>query len=86
MLTLNLSVVFIIAIVAFAAAWRWMPAGWLTATTGSISAIIIAFYEATNEQMPALKAALPEEYRPVLVIMFLLLTVAARFRNNGVRP
>ena len=85
MLTLSLSLVFIIAILAFAVAWRWMPAGWLTATTGSISAIIIALYEAANEQMPALKAALPEEYRPVLVILFLVLTVAARFRN-GVRP
>ena len=86
MLTLDLTVVFIIAIVAFAAAWRWMPAGWLTASTGSVSAIIVALYEATNEQMPTLKAALPEEYRPVLVIMFLVLTVAARFRNTGVRP
>ncbi len=86
MLTFDLAVVIIMAIVAFAAAWRWMPAGWLTASTGSISAIIIALYEATNEQMPALKAALPEEYRPVLVIMFLALTVTARFRNRGVRP
>jgi hypothetical protein len=86
MLTLNLAVILIMAIVAFAAAWRWMPAGWLTASTGSASAIIVALYEATNEQMPALKATLPEEYRPVLVIMFLMLTVAARFRNPGVRP
>ena len=86
MLTLHLAVVFIIAIVAFAAAWRWMPAGWLTASTGSISAIIVALYEAMNEQMPALKAALPEEYRSVLVIMFLVLTVAARFRTRGVQP
>ena len=86
MLTLYLAVVVIVAIAAFAAAWRWMPAGWLTATTGSVSAIIVALYETTNEQMPALKAGLPEEYRPVLVIMFLLLTVAARFRNSGVRP
>jgi hypothetical protein len=85
MLTLDLAVVFIIAILAFAAAWRWMPAGWLTASTGSVSAIIVAFYEAANEQMPALKAALPEEYRPLLVIMFLVLTVAARFRSSGVR-
>lgn len=85
MLTLDLAIVFIVAIVAFAAAWRWMPAGWLTASTGSVSAIIIAFHEAANEQMPALKAATPEEYRPVLVIMFLVLTVAARFRNGGVR-
>lgn len=86
MLTLDLAIVFIVAIVAFAAAWRWMPPGWLTASTGSISAIIIALYEATTEQMPALKAALPEEHQPALVIMFLVLTVAARFRNSGVRP
>ena len=86
MLTFHLAFVIIIAIVAFAAAWPWMPAGWLTASTGSVSAIIVALYEATNEQMPALKAALPEEHQPVLVIMFLVLTVAARFRNNGVRP
>ncbi len=86
MLALNLSVIFIIVIVAFTAAWRWMPPGWLTASTGSLSAIIIALYEATNEQMPVLKAALPEEYRPALVIMFLVLTVAARFRTSGVRP
>ena len=86
MFTLDFAVVFIMAIVVFAAAWHWMPPGWLTASTGSVSAIIVALYETTNEQMPALKAALPEEYRPVLVIMFLLLTVAARFRNSGVRP
>lgn len=85
MLTLDLAVVFIIAIVAFAAAWRWMPVGWLTASTGSVSAIIIALYEVSSEQMPALKAALPDEYHPVLAIMFLVLTVAARFRNSGVR-
>lgn len=83
MLTLHLAVVFIIAVVAFTAAWRWMPPGWLTASTGSVSAIIVALYEATNEHMPALKAALPEEYRPVLVIMLLALTVAARFRNKA---
>lgn len=86
MLTLDLAIVFIMAIVAFGAAWRWMPAGWLTASTGSVSAIIIALHEAANEQMPALKAATPEEYRPVLVIMFLVLTVSARFRNRGARP
>ena len=85
MLALNLAIVLIMAIVAFAAAWRWMPPGWLTASTGTVSAIIVAFHEAANEQMPSLKAALPEEHRPVLVIMFLLLTVAARFRNRGVR-
>lgn len=83
MLTLSLSVVVIVALVAFAAAWRWMPAGWLTASTGSVSAIIVALYEATNEQLPALKAALPEEYEPALVIMLLVLTVAARFRNKA---
>lgn len=82
MLTLNLAVVFMLAIVAFAVAWRWMPAGWLTAWTGSISAIIVALYEAMNEQMPALKAALPEDHLPVLVIILLVLTVAARFRNK----
>lgn len=85
MLALNLAVVFIVAIIVFAAAWRWMPPGWLTASTGTVSAIIVAFHEAANEQMPALQAALPEEHRPVLVVMFLLLTVAARFRNKGVR-
>ena len=83
MITLDLAAIFIMAIVAFAAAWRWTPAGWLTASAGSLSAIIIALHEATNEQMPALKAALPEEYRPALVIMFLVLTVAARFRNKA---
>jgi hypothetical protein len=82
MLTLDLAVVFIIVVVAFAAAWRWMPAGWLTASTGSVSAIIVALYEAAAEQMPALEAALPEEYRPVLIILLLVLTVAARFRNR----
>lgn len=86
MLTLNFALAFVVAIAAFAAAWRWMPAGWLTASTGSVSAIIVAAYEVTNEQMPALKAALPEEYRPVLVIVFLLLTVAARFRNRRFQP
>lgn len=85
MLTLDLAIVIVMAFVAFAAAWRWMPSGWLTATTGSVSAIVVALYEATNEQMPALQSALPEEHRPVLVIMFLVLTVAARFRNRGVR-
>jgi hypothetical protein len=82
MLTLDLTIVFIVAIVAFAAAWRWMPAGWLTASTASVSAIIVALHEAANEQLPALKAALPEEYHPVLVILSLVLTVAARFRNK----
>ena len=83
MLTLYLAIVFVTAFAGFAAAWRWMPAGWLTASTGMVSAIIVALYEATNEQMPALKAALPEEYRPVLVILFLVLTVAARFRKKA---
>jgi hypothetical protein len=86
MLTLHLAIVFIIAAVAFTAAWRWMPAGWLTASTGSVSAIIVALYEALNEQMPALNAVLPEEYRSVLVIMILAFTVAARFRTRAVRP
>jgi hypothetical protein len=38
-----------------------------------VLAVVIAVYEATNEQMPALQAAPPEEYRPVLVILFLVL-------------
>jgi hypothetical protein len=34
--------------------------------------------------VPQLKLLMPDQYRPALVIVFLLLTVAARFRNKAI--
>jgi hypothetical protein len=52
--------------------------------TGTTGAIVVAAYEAMGDLMPELKMLMPDEYRPALVIVFLLLTVAARFRNKAV--
>lgn len=84
MLLLNIALILLVILVAFAAAWRWTPAGWLTASTGTVGAIVIAAYEAMGAMMPELKMLMPDEYRPALVVVFLLLTVAARFRNKAV--
>lgn len=81
MLSLNIALFLIVIILAFAAAWRWTPSGWLTASTGTVGAVLIAAHEAVGGMMPELKMLLPEEYRLALVILFLLLTVAARFRG-----
>lgn len=86
MFSVYLAIFLVILLIAFAAAWRLMPAGWLTATTGTLSAAAIALYEAMSDMMPELKTLLPAEYRAWLVIVFLLLTVAARFRNRAARP
>ncbi len=83
MLTVNLVTFLIVTLLAFIAAWRLVPAGWLTATTGTFGAVVIALYEAMTDMMPELKTLMPAEYRPWLVIVFLLLTVAARFRNRA---
>ena len=85
MFSVNLAFVLVVVLIAFVAAWRLMPAGWLTAMTGTLSATAIALYEAMGDMMPELKTLLPAEYRAWLVIVFLLLTVAARFRNRAAR-
>lgn len=85
MFSVYLAICLVILLIAFAAGWRLMPAGWLTATTGTLSATVIALYEAMGDMMPELKTLLPAEYRGWLVIVFLLLTVAARFRNRAAR-
>jgi hypothetical protein len=36
-----------------------------------------------GDMMPELRTLMPAEYRPWLVIVFLLLTVAARFRSKA---
>ena len=84
MLIVNLTVFMIVTLLAFIAAWRLVPSGWLTAVTGTFGAVVIALHEAMTGMMPELKTLLPAEYRPWLVIVFLLLTVAARFRNRPV--
>jgi hypothetical protein len=61
----------------------WMPAGWLTATTGTVGAFLIATHESMLEMMPALKAAIPPEHQHWLTVVVLLLTVAARFRKRA---
>jgi hypothetical protein len=83
MFSVNLAIFLVVVLIAFVAAWRLMPAGWLTAMTGTLSAVVIALYEAMGDLMPELKTLLPAEYRAWLVIVFLLLTVAARFRNRA---
>ena len=83
MFSVYLAIFLVILLIAFAAAWRLMPAGWLTAATGTLSATAIALYEAMGDMMPELKSMLPAEYRGWLVVVFLLLTVAARFRNRA---
>jgi hypothetical protein len=83
MLSINLTLFLLVVLLAFIAAWRLMPAGWLTATTGTLGAVVIALYEAMGDMMPELKTLMPVEYRPWLVVVFLLLTVAARFRNRA---
>lgn len=72
----------LIVVIAFALAWWKMPSGTLTATTGTLGAVVIAAHEGMGDMMPELKMAVPDEYRPALVIVFLLLTVAARFRGK----
>ena len=83
MLGIHFALFLAIVLVGFMAAWRFMPTGWLTASTGTLGAMAIALHEAISGAMPELKALLPEEHRPWLVILFLLLTVAARFRNRA---
>jgi hypothetical protein len=83
MLSINLTLFLLVVLLAFIAAWRLMPAGWLTATTGTLGAVVIALYEAMGDMMPELKTLMPVEYRLWLVVVFLLLTVAARFRNRA---
>jgi hypothetical protein len=82
MLTLDLVLILIVVLAVFAAAWRWLPSGYLTATTGSIPAVVIVTQEVFAEQMPALKAILPTDSQPWLLVMFMLLTIAARFRSR----
>ena len=84
MLSVNLALFLVVVLFAFVAAWRLMPTGWLTATTGTFAAIAVALYEAMGDMMPELRTLMPAEYRPWLVIVFLLLTVAARFRNRAI--
>ena len=84
MMSLYIALILIVILLAFAAAWKWIPAGWLTALTGTTGAIVIAAYEAMGDLMPELKSLMPDQYRPALVIVFLLLTVAARFRNKAI--
>jgi hypothetical protein len=86
MLIANLALFLFVILLGFIAAWRFMPAGWLTATTGSLGAVAVALYEAMGDMMPELKTLMPAEYRPWLVVVFMLLTVAARFRNRAVQP
>jgi hypothetical protein len=85
MFSVYLAIILVVLLIAFVAAWRLMPAGWLTAMTGTLSAAAIALYEAMGDLMPELKSLLPADYRAWLVIVFLLLTVAARFRNRAAR-
>jgi hypothetical protein len=82
MLTINLALILIVILIAFGLAWRFLPSGYLTATTGSIPAIVIVTQEVFAEQMPALKAILPTDSQPWLLVMFMLLTIAARFRTR----
>lgn len=86
MFSVNLTLSLLLVLLAFIAAWRLMPSGWLTATTGSLGAVSIALYEAMGDLMPELKTMMPAEHRPWLMIVFLLLTVAARFRNRAAEP
>lgn len=86
MLTLNLVLILIVLLAVFAAAWRWLPSGYLTATTGTLGALIVATHESIMEMTPALKAAFPPEYQPWLTVVILLLTVAARFRKRAPAP
>lgn len=83
MLSISFALSLLVVVFAFMAAWRIMPPGWLTATTGTIGAVVVALYEAMGDMMPELRALMPPEYRPWLVVAFLLLTVAARFRNRA---
>ena len=73
----------IVVLIVFAAAWRWFPSGYLTACIGSVPAIVIAAQEVFGEHMPALKAVVPTEYQPWLLVTFMVLTVAARFRSKA---
>jgi hypothetical protein len=83
MLSVNVALFLFVTVLAFTTAWRLMPAGWLTAATGITGAIMIAFHEALGEMMPELRSLMPAEYRPWLVVVVLLLTVIARFRNKA---
>ena len=83
MLSIPLVIYLLVVLLAFISAWRLMPAGFLTATTGTIGAVLIALYEAMSDLMPELRMLMPAEYHPWLVVVFLLLTVAARFRYRA---
>lgn len=82
---LSIALILIVIIAAFAAAWRWMPAGYLTAVTGTLGSIVTIAHTSLADSMYDLQQVIPEEYRPILAVAFLLLTVAARFRNHGVQ-
>lgn len=82
MLTYHLVLVLAVVLLAFAVAWRMAPQGYLTAGMSTFGAFTVAMHEAFGGMMPELKAVLPEEYRPVLVIVYLLLTATARFRSK----
>lgn len=86
MFSVNIALLLLVVFAAFIAAWRTVPSGWLTAATGSLGAVVIALHEAMGDLMPELKAMMPPEHRSLLVILFLLLTVAARFRKRVVEP
>jgi hypothetical protein len=83
MLSVSLALFFSAVLLTFVVAWRLIPPGWLTATTGTFGAVIIALHESMGDLMPELKMVMPAEYRPWMMVAFLLLTVAARFRNRA---
>lgn len=85
MLSVSLALFFSAVLLTFLVAWRLMPPGWLTATTGTLGAVVVALHESMGDLMPELKTHMPSEYRPWLVVVFLLLTVAARFRHRAAR-
>lgn len=68
-------------LLAFAAAWRWAPKGTLTASTAGLGVLIEASHAAMEGGMYDLKAALPGEYQPWVVVVFMVLTIAARYRT-----
>ena len=68
----------------FALGWTYMPAGWLTATTGAAGTAAIALDEAMQlVSWGDVRGAVPPEHAPWVTVMVLALTVAARFRNKG---
>jgi hypothetical protein len=80
---IELGLIVVVVVIVFGLAWRLVPSGWLTATTGTVGAIVIATHDSVLEMMPALKAAVPPEHQHWLTAVVLLLTVAARFRKRA---